>query len=289
MVSEITFVDINKTKARMDHIYDQPDPRAYFHELKKLSYAIPGAAKPLLQKLISHRRRYQNNPVHVLDLGCSYGVNAALLKHDLSMGDLYDHWGQKELAEASPEEVIQQDQCFFANLDEPADIRVTGLDAAANAVAFGMEAGLLDEGVAVNLETEPLPPSAEGQLASVDLVTSTGCVGYVTERTFERLAPVITCGQAPWFVNFVLRMFPFESIATTLSGWGYATAKLPGQTFVQRHFASIEEQIDVVDQLLDQGIDPSGKELKGDLLAECYISLPARDATDLAVERLVTA
>ncbi len=45
--------DINEAKANMDHIYDQPDPRAYFRELQKHGYAIPGVAKPIFQKLIS--------------------------------------------------------------------------------------------------------------------------------------------------------------------------------------------------------------------------------------------
>ena len=81
MTADAEFEKINEAKANMDHIYDQSDPRAYFRELKKLGYGIPGAAKPIFQKLISHLRHRPNDTVHVLDLGCSYGVNAALLKH----------------------------------------------------------------------------------------------------------------------------------------------------------------------------------------------------------------
>ncbi|MFQ5626223.1 MAG: class I SAM-dependent methyltransferase, partial [Methyloligellaceae bacterium] len=220
MTGDATFEEINEAKASMDHIYDQPDPRAYFRELKKLGYAIPSAAKPIFQKLISHRRRGQDDTIHVLDLGCSYGVNAALLKHDLSMGDLYEHWAQEGLADAAPEEVVEYDQRFFTDLDEPENIEVIGLDVAENAVAFAEEVGLLDEGLAFNLETEPLPASAEEELAPVDLVTSTGCVGYVTEKSFERLLPVITRDRQPWIANFVLRMFPFDAIEETLSDWG---------------------------------------------------------------------
>ena len=146
MMGDTAFEDINKAKASMDHIYNQPDPRAYFRELKKLGYAIPGAAKPIFQKLVSHLRRRRNETVHVLDLGCSYGVNAALLKHDLSMPEPYDHWGQDKLTDATPEEVVAYDQRFFAALDEPEDIKVIGLDQAEQAVEFAEESGLLDEG-----------------------------------------------------------------------------------------------------------------------------------------------
>ena len=226
---------------------------------------------------------------HVLDLGCSYGVNAALLKHDLSIGDLYEHWEQEALADATPEELIERDREFFADLDEPQDIKVIGIDVAENAVAFAEQAGLLDEGLTINLETKSLPEPAGEELAPVDLVTSTGCVGYVTEKSFERLLPAITCDREPWIANFVLRMFPFDAIAETFSGWGYLTEKLDGQTFVQRAFSSFEEQEQILEQMRDKGIDPSGKETEGHLLAEFYLSRPAQDAADVPIERLIVA
>ena len=289
MIDDPAFDEINDAKANMDHIYDQADPRAYFRELKSVGYAIPGAAQPIFQKLISHLRKNENGTVCVLDLGCSYGVNAALLKHDLSISDLYDHWGQEKLVDATPEEVVENDKRFFANLDEAADIEVIGLDVAENAVAFAEQAGLLDEGISINLESEPLPESAKDELAPVDLVTSTGCVGYVTEKSFNQLLPAVMRGQLPWFANFVLRMFPFDAIEETLKERGYVTEKLEGQTFVQREFASTEEQAQVLAQLRDQGIDPTGKEMGGQLLAEFYLSRPEKDAARLPIERLFEA
>ena len=281
--------DMNEAKANMDHIYDQPDPRAYFRELRKYGYAIPGAAKPIFQKLISRLRRQRNDTVHLLDLGCSYGVNAALLKHDLSMPDLYDHWGEGDLSGIESEVLVASDQRYFSNLDQQADITVTGLDQAESAVSFGEESGLLDEGLAVNLETQPLPGAATKHLAQVDLVTSTGCVGYLTEKSFERLLPALTQGRSPWIGNFVLRMFPFDPIEDTLKEWDYVTEKLEGQTFVQRDFVSEEEQQQVIHQLRKRGIDPEGKESEGQLLAEFYLSRPASDVAAAPIERLLAA
>ena len=289
MSGDTAFEEINEAKANMDHIYDQPDPRAYFRELRKLDYVIPGLAKPIFQKLISHLRRRANDTVRVLDMGCSYGINAALLKHDLSMRELYEHWGNRALLEATPEEVVAHDRRFFGNLDEPADIEVIGLDLAESAITFAEEAGLLDEGLVVNLETDPLPASAKEDLASVDLVMSTGCVGYVTEKSFDRLLPAVTQGQAPWMGNFVLRLFPFDAIEETLSDWGYVTEKLEDRTFVQRHFTSADEQEQVLEQLCERGIDPTGQETEGNLLAEFYLSRPANELAETPIERLVPA
>ena len=208
MLGDAAFEEINEAKANMDHIYNQTDPRMYFGELEKLDYAILGIAKPIFQQLISHLQRLRNDTVRVLDLGCSYGVNAALLKHNLSLRELFEHWGQKKLEDATSAEVIANDRHFFADLGEPEDIEVIGLDLAKNAISYGEDVGLLDEGFAINLETNLLSATAKEELASVDLVTSTGCVGYVTEKSFERLLPAITQGQSPWMGNFVLRSFP---------------------------------------------------------------------------------
>ena len=289
MAGEEGFEQINEAKANMDHIYNQPDPRAYFRELKSLDYSIPDAAKPIFQKLIEHLRRRRNDTVHVLDLGCSYGVNAALLKHDLAMPDLYAHWGQDRLQAATPQEVAELDQRYFAHLEEPEDIEVIGLDQAEKAVGFAEQVGLLDEALAVNLETEPLPGPTEEELAAIDLVTSTGCVGYVTEKSFERLLPAVKPGRPPWLANFVLRMFSFDAIEQTLRRHGYVTEKLEGHTFVQRRFATHEEQEQVLDHLRDRGIDPAGKETEGHLLAEFYLSRPLSEGNGATVDQLVLA
>lgn len=287
MTGDTDFEDINEAKANLDHIYNESDPRAYFRELKKLNYAIPEVAKPIFQELIGTLQQRRDNTLQVLDLGCSYGINAALLKHDLSMDELYDHWGQKDFSNVTSDAVIARDQRYFADLDAPQDIGVVGLDVAEKALSYGEEVGLLDESFAVNLETESLSAPATDELATVDLVTSTGCVGYVTEKSFHRMLPAMGSGQMPWFANFVCRMFPFDAIEASLDGWGYVTEKLENQTFLQRRFASAHEQEQVIKHLRVQGVDSAGLEGEGDLLAEFYLSRPKADAAAVPIEQLL--
>jgi len=289
MSVETTFEQINVAKANMDDVYDQSDPRAYFRELHKLDYAIPDNAKPIFQNLIRHLQKRRDDKVHVLDLGCSYGVNAALLKHDLSMDELYEHWDQNSLVEATSEEILTHDRRFMNNLDESEDISVTGLDQADAAISFAKDSGLLDNGITVNLETDSLSALEKKELAPIDLMISTGCVGYMTEKSFECLLPAVTQGQPPWIANFVARMFPFDTIEKTLNDWGYVTEKLEGRTFDQRHFASAQEQEQVIDQLSTQGIDPAGKETEGHLLAEFYLSRPASEVAKTPLEQLLAS
>lgn len=287
MRGEGSFTKMNEAKADLKYIYNQRDPRAYFRELSKLDYVIPGTAKPLFKKLIERLEKRQRKAVRILDLGCSYGVNAAMLKHDMTMPELYAHWAPNRFVDADPDEVLAYDKCFFDARSEPGAIEVVGLDQAENAVTFAEESGLIDEGVVANLEVQPLPELAKEGLAPVDLVTSTGCVGYVTERTFERLLPTITKGRAPWFANFVLRLFPFDKIELALAKWGYLTEKLEGRTFVQRRFASEDEQRQIVRLLHDKGIDPAGKEADGYLHAEFYLSRPAEEVRRASMSELL--
>src|SRR3546814_7778219 len=72
------FSSINRSKADFSAIYVQPDPRAYFRTLGALGYVIPHLARPVFDQLIEARQRAKGGgPITVLDLGCSYGVNAA--------------------------------------------------------------------------------------------------------------------------------------------------------------------------------------------------------------------
>jgi SAM-dependent methyltransferase len=277
---------INKAKAPMGHIYNRPDPRAYYRELEKLDYSIPNEAKPIFEAILRQMRRTRRERLHILDLGCSYGVNAALLKHDLSMSDLYEHWSEAAIDGAGRDAALDHERNFLEAADVNEDISFYGLDTAEEAIAFAEEAGLLDEGFSLNLEKENLDSADEETLARVDLVISTGCVGYVTERSFERLLPAITRGRKPWLANFVLRVFPFDQIERTFEKWGYVTEKLEGRSFIQRQFSSEEERTKVFAQLADQGIDPAGVESDGKLHAEFFLSRPREEAARLPLAKL---
>ena len=86
-------------KIVLDHIYNEPDPRPYFSTLQALDYSIPGEAAPVFRRVIDALRAGgEAGSVNLIDLGCSYGVNAAILKHGLSMGDLYDRYAGGETA-----------------------------------------------------------------------------------------------------------------------------------------------------------------------------------------------
>lgn len=286
MLKNAYFDEVNKAKINLDHIYNQRDPRAYFSALSKIGYVLPDLAKPLFERLITLIEYNQHSSVRILDLGCSYGVNAALLKYDVSMELLHKFWNESNLACASDQDLIADGQEYFSNLERLQNIEIIGLDKAENAIEFAKEIGLIHEGFTANLEQDPLPKHTKDTLQSIDLVISTGCVGYITEKSFDRLLPTITRTRKPWIANFVLRSFPFDGIEKCLDRWGYVTEKLQGQTFLQRCFVSTTEKEQMIAKLCDLGLDPTGLEDEGHLLAEFYLSRPVKEAAARPIEAI---
>ncbi|TDD94623.1 class I SAM-dependent methyltransferase [Actinomadura rubrisoli] len=260
-------------KISLDHIYTQPDPRAYFRTLRELGYIIPELAKPHFTGLINEYREVLRVPVPtVLDIGCSYGINAALVKYGASMADLYDRYSGRDVNGHTRGMLLTRDRELVRSGEHANRTRFLGLDASDNALSYATEAGFLDGAVHADLEGDDPTEEQRAQLAQTDLVISTGCLGYVTERTISRIVESHD-GRRPWMAHFVLRMFPFDAIAESLAEAGYESVRRDG-FFRQRRFATAEEQSLVLDRLSDVGADPSGLETDGWLYAQLYVSRP---------------
>ena len=270
-------------KIDLTNIYDRPDPRSYYTTLRRLKYMIPETAKPVFQNVIDAYRSIRNKrKVRIVDVGCSYGINDAMLKGDLEMDQLYSLYTAEGTKTARKDQLLARDRSFMNDVVKDEDLEVVGLDASASAIKYAVEAKLLDDGVAADLETAPPSPEVAAVLDDTDLVISTGCIGYVGEDTLKNLIDV-NAPRKPWMVHFVLRMFPFEGIQRVLGPMGYVTEKIRDQTFLQRRFASQDERSHVLQRLDELGIDPTGLESEGWYHAEAFISRPAEERSHLPV------
>ncbi|MGW4248000.1 class I SAM-dependent methyltransferase [Nocardia sp. NPDC004722] len=262
-------------KASFDDIYDRPDPRQYYARMAELDYQIPELAKPHFQRVLAEYRDATGIAAPtVLDIGCSYGVNAALLRLDATMSDLAEHYR----AGGDTEELLTRDRELLASGNRLPGVRFVGMDASRPALDYARAAGFLDDIVHADLEAADPTEAQRATLAAADLVISTGCVGYISERTLLRVARAHG-GKLPWMAHFVLRMFSFEPIAAHLDALGYETELLPG-VYRQRRFASPDEQARVLDTLSASGIDPGDLESGGWLYAQLHLSRPKSDLTD---------
>jgi SAM-dependent methyltransferase len=278
-------------KADFSHIYDRPDPRDYFRTLGDLDYEIPQRAKPVFDRLLAtlrpRRATPANTALRVLDLCCSYGVNAALLRCNVVLNDLFERYASAELDSLSPGEICALDRSYYAERLRRDPVVVSGLDTAANAIGYGCRAGLLDSGWTEDLESTDPSPELAARLDEVDLVTSTGGIGYITYRTLDRVIRPGSGQRAPWVAAFVLRQFSYEEISETLARRGLVTESLDATSFPQRRFASTGERDSTLCALDERGLDPTGMEAEGRYYADLYVSRPAADAAELPLGKLL--
>ncbi|HVV64694.1 MAG TPA: hypothetical protein VHC42_04445 [Rhizomicrobium sp.] len=274
-----SYQSVNAGKADFEWTYNRLDPRSYFQTLGALDYAIPERAAPVfLRTFDAYAATRKREKLTVLDLGCSYGINAAMLKYGRTMEDLHTHYEALDNQELSPHEVLLADQESFHAGEPERNLSIVGIDRAQCAAAYGFWAGLLDDAIPEDLEKGDPSPHAARTIAGCDLVISTGVVGYITERTFSRIVDCQPEGQSPWIASFVLRMFDYEPIAAMLEKRGYVTEKLSGRYFRQRRFIDRSEQEHVERLLEKRNLCTHGLEGKGHYFAEFFLSRPIKDA-----------
>lgn len=266
-------------KANFDHIYDQPDPRAYYTTLADYDYRIPKHAQRVFGELIHERRARTGRPPRVLDLACSYGINAVLLRCDgVSFESLARRYASPELQGMTPEEVVEHDREYFAHRVLPGAPAIYGCDVAANAVRYGIRAGLLADGWDINLETTDPDAGMREILAETDLITVSSAIGYLTYRTVGTVLACIPKERRPWFAAFSLRTAPIDPVAHALRDHGLELATLTGRTVRQRRFVDEKEQANAIESVRNRGYVVNGHETDGYWHAQLYVGMPVDEA-----------
>jgi SAM-dependent methyltransferase len=288
MNMKFDFSKINEAKMDFTDLYTSNDPRDYFKFLGQLDYIIPHLAQPIFSQLIRARQEVQDEPVTVLDVGCSYAINGALMKYAVDYEALRQRYTSPPLQALSSHEMLDLDQNFYRAWPKHPGVKVIGLDVSASAVRYAEACGILDRGLAIDLESRDPTPEEAAILADVDIIVSTGCVGYVTAKTFQRIAKVARKGRAAWAANFVLRMFPFDNIAATLAGQALVTERYEGATFVQRRFANRDEMESTIKAVEGRGLDTNGYETEGLYHSNLFVSRPDEEIARRPIQELVT-
>ncbi len=254
-------------------IYTAPDPRPYFEAMQALDYVIPQKAHPMFSRLLqNYRDQTGKNRLRILDLGSSYGINAALLKLDLKISELYRRYTTPLAKELTTTELIQRDRHDFYSKRIEHELDIVGFDISSPALRYAKAAGLIVDAVQANLEKDELTIYQVKQLENIDCIISSGCIGYVTVITLEKIidahAPYL-----PWMAHSVLRMFSVQKLTALLQNKGYEVF-IHSKPVKQRCFAPPEEQTQVLSRLHELGIDSSGLEDQGWLYAWLITAVP---------------
>ncbi|MCW5620824.1 MAG: hypothetical protein KIS79_06955 [Burkholderiales bacterium] len=247
---------------------------------------IPDVAEPVIRQLIEARGRLHSGTSTILDIGSSYGINAAIHRFPVNFGSLCRRYACREVMELDTEEMIRLDRHFYASWPDTGIGRFIGLDVSEPAIRYANAVGLHAAGVTMDLEAGALSASDADVIAPANILLSTGAVGYVTNRTYDRLLGATK--TRPWVISFVLRMFPYDDFAATFAERGMVTEKLAGSAFVQRRFQDEGEFERSLSVLKARSIDTAGLEADGLFVAELYVSRPEADAKAMPLDDIVT-
>ncbi|MBT2386063.1 hypothetical protein [Streptomyces sp. ISL-11] len=265
-----------------DEFYDLPDPRGYFRALGPWGYRTPHHAQEIFRRLVAARG---GAATPVVDICCSYGINAALLNHEVTLDDLYARYTSPEIAALTTAELIEADRLHFAARRRPGAAPVTGLDVAAHAVSYACAVGLLDDGFAENLETAPPSAALRERTRDARLITLTGGASFLTGRTLDAL---LDAAREPvWVAAFVLRTASYGPIEDALAAHGLHTEKVTSRTFPQRRFTGDRERRYAVDAVTAAHEDPAGKESEGWFHAALYVSRSPADVKEFPLAALL--
>ncbi|PWJ87448.1 hypothetical protein C8D77_11624 [Mesorhizobium loti] len=252
--------------------YNRKWPHAYFRAHLALDYMLPDRAKPVFERIFAdYRRRRNKTKLKIIDIGCSYGVNATLLRTDLDLDDLYAAYLGSSGPLSGRHEI--EHRAFFRNRGLRDDIQFVGVDPSFRAVRYARNQGLLEAGIPANLETRELTVKERCALADADIIISTGCVGYATERTFARVYDA-SAASRPWVVVFAMHPFCYDDIAAALRGYALETRLVDRFRQRQRRFSTITERQAILTAMAELGIEDRLERTTGYVFASCYISAP---------------
>jgi carnitine O-acetyltransferase len=270
----------NEAKADFSEVYNAPIPHAYISLMAKHGYEIGEQARPFCMAAAKMLSECNNDAwsVQMLDVGCSYGIGSAFVKYGCTFDEIVSFFASRAPTEY---QAACQAMRMWLNVVPPAcDIRCVGMDSASQAVRFGVDAGLLDGGIARDFEDSGNSPTEEERawFRSCNLLISTGAIGYVTERTLDIVLRDLGADYpgeyGPFVVVTILRMFDISPINAVFEKHDFRFGPVPGIRLPQRTFADEAERQKVLALLRERQIDTRGWEEQGKHFAKLYVGAP---------------
>lgn len=256
--------------------YNRRWPHRYFRAHLDLDYMIPDRAKPIFEATIARLKAVRNKTqIKIIDIGCSYGINAALLRSRLGLDDLYAAYTGPSGALTTREP--DEHWMFFNRLGMRRDLSIIGVDPSVRAVRYGVDTALLAGGVARNLETEQLRDEDQALIEGADLIISTGCVGYATAETFQRVYEATRLSH-PWVAAFAMHPYRYDDIASALGAFGLQTWELPHLRQRQRRFSTPGERTAILSAMRRLGMEDQLERTTSFIYASFHLSTPPEEA-----------
>ncbi len=222
----------------------------------------------------------------MVDVCSSYAVNAALMNHAITLSGLYAHYCF-DRRHTGAEQSTEEDGRFFSAVRRHDAVPVVGIDVSAAAINYGVDAGLLVDGITSDLERDRPDAHASLWLRRSTLISASNRVGYIGSRTFITL--VGAAARPPVIAGFVLRWRDVRPIVQSLSVAGYEFRADYQSVYPQRRFASVIDQRAAVAGLKRLGLAETAVELNGYHGAVPFVAFPRSLRQRVAVAAAISS
>ena len=210
-------------KDDFDQVYDLDDPRPYYQGLRPADYRMPGVVAAWLRAkgpaIAAARSRSER--LRMLDFACGYGAVGALLRHRITMQDLYRHYagGWRRADERINWKRDRNTFTPLARHDQGYEIG--GLDIASVALEYARYVGFIDTGFAEDISAASPGSELRRFLAGVDVIVECGSLGPLLTGAMERLVHATRDTSRPWFLYCPRPDVDWERLSTLWDDAGY--------------------------------------------------------------------
>ena len=276
-------------KDDFDRVYDLDDPSPYYTALRPSDYRMPAVLAGVLNAIHGQAcaARGAGDALQVLDFACGYGAIGALLRHDLSMIELYTRYSERRWRPADERSFWGADAAFFGTRRVASRrFELGGVDIAGVAVKYAATMGFLDRAFHEDLVGHPPSRELASFLRGVDLVVESGSVGGVLPVAYERILD--GCGNAsrPWFLYGPRPDVDWAPLNALWADRGYRAESLGPRPIRYRKALAESERADMLRLTRDMGLPDEAVMRDGYLLVDMTLARPEADAGNPSIEAL---
>ena len=219
--------------------YNNPLPHDYFGFLSPVGYRAPDETMAILRPWLAQQAtEITDRPLRIVDFFSGYGANGLLLRTGYSMAEISALYAEGDLASDD----FEVHQRFFREPVISANqVELTGLDIAANALAYAHDTGVYQQVFDDNLLENP-PSQGLAQAAfDADIILESGGHHEISAPIIDGLLGAINPDRRPPLMMSIARDFDTSPIIDVLArhGYGYRVLK---PDFMLRQFADDAER-----------------------------------------------
>ncbi|MEO0394025.1 MAG: hypothetical protein AAF213_12410 [Pseudomonadota bacterium] len=199
--------------------YNNPLPHDYFGFLSPVNYRAPDETMAVLRPwLVTKAEENPGRPIRVLDFFCGYGANGLLLRTGMATDEISILFAEGALRS----EDFAEHKAFLSTPKlGPDQVHLTGLDIAANALAYARDTGVYQEVYDDNLR-EQAPSSGLAKAAfEADIIIESGGHHAISAPIIDGLLAATNPALRPPLMMTIARDFDRAPIIEVLHRHGY--------------------------------------------------------------------